>query len=318
MDLIGKYEIQGELGKGGFGVVYRGWDPVMRRGVAIKVINTQAISEEPGILARLRAEARTTGNLRHQNIVTVYDTGEHLGQPYIVMELLEGRTLRDSIRSEQALELWEKVNVLVQVAEGLNFAHASGVVHRDVKPSNVMLKEGAWVKVLDFGTARFRDQSLTHHSTTEGVILGTIPYMAPELLDGKPSDILTDIYSFGVTCYEFLTRTQPFRANSVGQMLVSVARLALLPLNQLVPNCPPLLHQVVHRATAKDRSQRYRSLQDLLYDLAPVEISLRRDRAIECADIAAALIAKNDLGNAGHWLRKALEIDPAITRGQEL
>ena len=314
MEQIGRYEIQCEIGRGGFGVVYRAHDPVMRRSVAVKVLTT---GSDPALLARFRSEAGTTGNLRHKNIITVYDYGEHAGQPFLVMELLEGRSLQEVIRDGPPLSLFEKVNVLLQVAEGLRFAHERGVVHRDVKPSNVMLLNDGDAKILDFGIARFLDASRTRH-TTPGFMLGTIEYMAPDQLQGVDADQLTDIFSFGVICYELLSGHQPFRADTVSRIMYLLATANPAPLCQVVPGCPEALQNMVRTALAKDRSQRYQNVQELLFDLAPVEAALRRERAMDLAVEVGRLIGIGNLDNAQLFLNRMIELDPACEKGQEL
>jgi serine/threonine-protein kinase len=176
IERIGKYEIQAELGRGGFGRVYRAHDPGVNRLVAIKVLTSEG---DPDLLGRFRAEAGTTGNLIHKNIVTVYDYGEHNGMPYLVMELLEGQNFYQIIHTGKPFSLLEKVGMMSQVAEGLHAAHLRGVVHRDVKPSNIMLLPDGNVKIMDFGIARVMGQSTTRR-TRKGDLLGTILYMAPE------------------------------------------------------------------------------------------------------------------------------------------
>jgi tetratricopeptide (TPR) repeat protein/predicted Ser/Thr protein kinase len=313
-DQVGRYEILGEIGRGGFGVVYRAHDPVMHRNVAVKLLT--AVSD-PALLARFRSEAGTTGNLRHKNIITVYDYGEHAGQPFLVMELLEGRSLQEVIRDGPPLSLFEKVRVLLQVAEGLRFAHEQGVVHRDVKPSNVMLLHDGSARILDFGIARFLDASRTRH-TTPGFILGTIEYMSPDQLQGVDADPLTDIFSFGVTCYELLSGHQPFRADTVSRIMYLLANADPAPLCQVVPGCPEGLQHIARTALAKDRSRRYQSVQELLFDLAPIEAALRKERAMDLAAEAGRLIETGDFDQAQSSLNRVLELDPACEKGQEL
>jgi tetratricopeptide (TPR) repeat protein/predicted Ser/Thr protein kinase len=314
MDQIGRYKVLGEIGRGGFGVVYRAHDPVMRRNVAVKVLT--AVSD-PTLLARFRSEAGATGNLRHKNIITVYDYGECDGQPFLVMELLEGRTLQEVIRGGPPLSLFEKVSVLFQVAEGLRFAHEQGVVHRDVKPSNVMLLHDGCAKILDFGIARYLDSARSRH-TTPGFILGTIEYMSPDQLQGVDADPLTDIFSFGVTAYELLSGHQPFRADTISRIMYLVATADPAPLCQLVPGCPQALQNITRAALAKDRSKRYQNVQEMLLDLAPLETALRRERAVDLAAEAGRLIETGDLDNGQSSLNRALELDPACEKGQEL
>ncbi len=291
MDQIGKYSIQEELGRGGFGTVYRAWDPEIRRSVAIKVINLH-VGNDPATLARFRSEAATTANLHHRNIVTIYDSGEHDGQPWFAMEFLDGKTLRKAIEETPPLELWEKVNILLQVAEGLQYAHDRGVVHRDIKPANVMLLNGGIVKVLDFGIARLTDPEMTQHMTATGLVQGTFGYLAPEQLEGAKGDPVSDIFSFGVVCYETLTGVQPFQANSLPHAVNLITNFDPAPVGKVVRNCPPRLQEIVQKAIAKVPARRYQSLRELILDLAPVEVYLRTSRAGELAGEAESLLKK--------------------------
>jgi tetratricopeptide (TPR) repeat protein len=317
VDQIGKYRLQGELGRGGFGTVYRAWDPEMRRSVAIKVLNLH-VGNDPATLARFRAEAATTANLHHRNIVTIYDSGEHGGQPWFAMEFLDGKTLRKALEETPALELWEKVNILLQIAEGLHYAHDRGVVHRDIKPANVMLLEGGAIKVLDFGIARLTDSELTQHVTTAGLVQGTFGYLAPEQLEGSRGDRASDIFSYGVVCYETLTGVQPFHANSLAHAVNLIANFDPAPVGRFLPGCPPPLEEIVHRALAKDLARRYRSLRELILDLAPIEVSLRTSRATELAGEAEALLGAGDPAGAQARLDRALALDRLNERGQAL
>jgi eukaryotic-like serine/threonine-protein kinase len=317
VDQIGKYTIQDELGRGGFGTVYRGWDPEMRRAVAIKLLNLSGDSGYDA-LARFRSEAATTANLHHRNIITIYDSGEHDGHPWFAMEFLDGRTLRKALEDSPALELWEKVNILLQIAEGLLYAHDHGVVHRDIKPANVMLMKGSAVKVLDFGIARLTDPESTQHMTATGMIQGTFGYLAPEQLEGARGDQVSDIFSFGVVCYETLTGLQPFHANSLVHSVNLIANFNPEPINKLVRDCPPRLAEIVHKALAKDPARRYRSLRELILDLAPVEVSLRTARATELAGEAEALLRKSDNAGARALLDRALLLDRLNKKAQAL
>src|SRR5687767_15058597 len=190
---IGKYRIEEEIGRGGFGQVYRAFDPAMSRRVAIKILLSQ---KDPDLLARFKNEASAAGKLRHRNIVTVYDYGEHENKPYLVMEFLEGEDLQMIVSSNRTLSLLEKTSIITQVAEGLQHAHHNGIVHRDVKPANIMILKDGTAKIMDFGIARALIESarLTQH----GSLLGTLSYMAPEVFQGTDVDHLCDIFSLGV------------------------------------------------------------------------------------------------------------------------
>jgi serine/threonine-protein kinase len=240
MGHIGRYEVRSEIGRGGFGVVYAAHDPSMHRDVAIKMLT--AITDR-SMLARFRTEAGTTGNLRHNNIITVYDYGEHDGQPYLVMELLDGRSLLEVLRQPVPLALSAKVDILVQVADGLRYAHEHSVVHRDIKPSNIMLLQDGTAKILDFGIARFADRSGTQLTAT-GYLVGTLEYMAPEQFDGGQGDWLTDIFSFGAMGYELMSGQQPFRGATISRTLYLLANMDPAPLGDIVPGCPESLQTI--------------------------------------------------------------------------
>ena len=238
---IGKYEVESEIGEGGFGRVYRAHDPSVDRHVAIKVLNAQP---DPDMLVQFRAEAKTTGNLVHKNIVTVYDFGEHNGVPYLVMELLEGQNFEVAIRTAKAISLIDKLQWLQQAAEGLNYAHQRGVIHRDIKPANIMLLPTGSIKIMDFGIANLATLSNTRQMGRTS-ITGTPRYMAPEQLTGAPADVQTDIFAFGLVCYECISGNYPFHSVDEGRIVFRTAAAKAAPLNQVCPDCPELLASTV-------------------------------------------------------------------------
>jgi len=314
VEQIGRYEVTGIIGHGGMGTVYRAHDPAMQRDVAIKVL---LVASDVATLARFRTETGATGKLRHKNIVTVYDCGETAGQPYLVMELLEGRTLASAIRKGPPLPLLEKTRILMEVAEGLRYAHANGIVHRDVEPSNVMLLEGGGVKIFDFGTALFMDPSRTRY-TSPGFVVGAAAYMAPEQIGTGQADALTDIFSFGVMSYELVAGSRPLRQDSLGPALREAARTDPAPLCEVTPECPEALQRIVHRALAETRALRYPGLQELLFDLAEVHASLRRARVAELTARAAVWMDEGNLDQARVAVHQALEFDPSSEEAQAL
>ena len=180
MDQIGRYKLEAELGRGGCGRVYRAFDPTVGRTVAIKLLITNTDKE---LLTRFRNEASASGKLHHRNIVTVYDFGEQDGTPYLVMEYLQGEDLHKLSAKGQQLTLIEKMSIMAQVAEGLHHAHQNGIVHRDVKPANIMVLSDGSVKIMDFGIARLLSQTGTR-LTRDGAMIGTVSYMAPEQFQG--------------------------------------------------------------------------------------------------------------------------------------
>ena len=203
-------ELTDELGRGAFGRVYRAFDPNVNRYVAIKVL---ASSSDPDLLARFQDESKTVGRLEHENIVKVYDFDLQDGMPYLVMELLDGETLETIIKTQKAagrpLRLLDQVEIMFQVAKGLQYAHSENVVHRDIKPGNIMVLPNGTVKVMDFGIARVMNKDGTRR-TRQGDVAGTILYMAPEQFDGRDADKRTDIFAYADVYYELLTGEHPF------------------------------------------------------------------------------------------------------------
>src|SRR5580700_6391050 len=239
---IGKYEIQAELGQGGFGRVYRAFDPTVGRPVALKILMTEGNKD---LLTRFRNEATSAGNLRHRNIVTIYDFGEFSGRPYLVMELLEGEDLTQTISTGKQLTLLQKMNIMDQVADGLDCAHSNGVVHRDVKPANIRLLPDGTVKIMDFGVARMsRDQQATR-LTQQGDLIGTILYVSPEQFGGADADALCDIFAYGVTYYEFLANKHPFGSSDPRSVMFKITMEDPPPLRDLLPECPEFLEQIL-------------------------------------------------------------------------
>src|ERR1039457_4520852 len=312
---IGKYTVEAELGRGGFGRVYRAFDPDVKRQVAIKVLIAES---DPELLKRFQVEVGTTGNLRHKNIVTLYECGEESGVPYLVMELLEGQPLEAVIKERVALTLVEKVRIMSHVAEGRAYAHTQGVIHRDVKPANIMLLRDGSSKIMDFGIARVANKSTM--VTREGFIVGTIPYMAPELFErGGKADEQTDVFAYGTVYYELLTGKHPF---SVEQDIYATIRRiqAVEPdaVCRVVPEAPEGLELLVHRAMGKDREVRYQSFPELLLDSEAVLADLQRERAAAMFAEVRPLIDAGDLEAAEAKLLQVVELDPGNREARQL
>ncbi|HEX4227657.1 MAG TPA: protein kinase [Bryobacteraceae bacterium] len=311
---IGRYELQAELGRGGFGQVYRAHDPIVGRSVAIKIL---VATGDPDLLVRFRNEAGATGKLRHRNIVVIYDFGEHEGVPYLVMELLEGQDLERIISSHQPMSLPQKVDVMRQMVSGLHHAHSRGIVHRDVKPANVMLSSDGTVKIMDFGIALL-NQATAARITPQGSLIGTFPYMAPEQFHGEASDPLTDIFALGVTSYKLLTGVHPFSAQEMASLMFNIVNKTPEPIRTLLPECPEALEMVISRLLAKDRDGRYQSLEDTLFDLEPIGVDLRKEQVEDLVSRSRSLIEKNELPQAQSLIREALEIEPGSKSVREL
>jgi serine/threonine protein kinase len=260
---IGKYEIISTLGRGGMGVVYMARDPMIDRIVAVKTILVGAdASDDEGLLDRLHMEARSAGRLQHPNIVTVYDFGDQDQMSYIVMEYVEGVNLAKVIDEHRPLPLNVKISILLQMADGLAYAHEHGVVHRDMKPSNVCITARGTAKILDFGLARFDNTRLTK----TGYMAGTIAYMSPERLSGEtgPKD---DIFALGAIAYELLTYQRAFKGTMAPEVIGKIIAPGPAPKPSDVIALPPEVDAIVQKALARDIDDRYESAAVMADDL---------------------------------------------------
>ncbi len=269
MEKIGKYQVLEKIGVGGFGVVYKGYDPFIKRFVAIKTCT----SDEEEIRTRFFQEAEIAGNLQHRNIVTVYDFGIQDAVPYLVQEYLSGEDLDRKIKRRESLSQRERVLYLVQVARGLEYAHSKGVIHRDIKPANIRILEDGTAKIMDFGIAKLaqRQSGLTQ----TGMTLGTAAYLAPEQIRGEPIDPRTDIFSFGILAYELLTYERPFAGEVISTVLYQILNSKPKPVSAFWSDCPGELVAIVERCMAKDAGDRYANCNDLLHDLDQALRTLR-------------------------------------------
>jgi serine/threonine protein kinase/tetratricopeptide (TPR) repeat protein len=259
---VGRYEITERLGQGGMGTVYKAFDPLLTRVVAVKVISAQ-LDSQPEQRERFFREARAAAQLSHRNIVTIFDLGEQDGVPFLAMQYLEGRDLEQRMREAEGMLLSRKLEVALMVCEGLAHAHACGVIHRDVKPANIFLTDDGQAKILDFGLARL----VTSELTRSNMMVGTVNYMAPEQLRGEKSDHRADIFSFGVVLYELICGKKPFQADSFASTMYKILNEMPEALDHIDPTLPPSLTAIVDRAIAKAREDRYPHMTDLLRDL---------------------------------------------------
>ena len=263
--LLGPYEVLGPLGAGGMGEVYRARDRRLGREVAVKVLHP-ATRADPERLTRFETEARITGSLDHPNILVIHDVGLHAGEPYVVSELLEGQTLADRLDGSP-LPLRKAVDYARQIASGLAAAHDRGVVHRDLKPGNVVICRDGRVKILDFGLARLvQDEAEPDQAATAGRVLGTLGYMAPEQVRGEPADARSDIFSFGVVLYEMLTGRRAFRGVSAVETAHAILKDDPPPFSD-EGTVPPALERMVWRCLEKSPEERYQSARDLAFAL---------------------------------------------------
>lgn len=265
--MLGRYQVEKELGKGAMGVVYLGRDPKINRVVAIK---TMALSQEfdeeelVNVKERFFREAETAGRLNHPNIVTIFDAGEEHDLAYIAMEFLKGRDLVPQTKPGHLMPLPKVMDIVARVAEALAYAHGNNVVHRDVKPANIMYEaESDQVKVTDFGIARITDSS----RTKTGMVLGTPSYMSPEQLAGKKIDGRSDLFSLGVMLFQMVSGKLPFEGDSMAQLMFRIANDPHPDIRDLRPDAPDCLSAIIDRALAKDADARYQTGTDMAADL---------------------------------------------------
>jgi hypothetical protein len=311
---VGKYTVERELGHGGFGTVYLAFDPDVKRPVAIKLIENVTSDR----LKYFLQEIPTTGRLAHKNIVTLYDSGADDGNPYLVMELLDGQNLREVIRSGRPLSLVDKVRIMTQVAEGLAYAHSKGIVHRDVKPENIMLLADGSVKIMDFGIALAPDRTTT--LTQTGGLIGTPRYLAPEQIEGYKANEQTDIFSFGVVYYELLAGVHPFHTVLHDWVALQSAIMTqpVKPLTEVAPGIPESLELLVERTLAKDRQFRYKAFGELVLDSEAILADLHHEIAAGIVSEAHEKFDAGDVTGARVRIREAQRLDPGNRDARKL
>lgn len=275
-DIISHYKILEKLGSGGMGEVYLAEDTRLRRRVALKFLPSQYTSE-PELKARFMREAQAAAALNHPNIITVHEVAEHEDKLYIAMEYVEGESLKDLIARKE-LSLGEVLDVALQVSEGLAVAHQEGIVHRDIKPQNIMMSKDGRVRICDFGLAKAkRDATLTQAGST----LGTVAYMSPEQAQGKEVDHRSDVFSFGVVLYEMITSQLPFKGEHDAAAIRSIVNDTPEPLARYKADAPEGLQRIVEKALAKDKEERYQHADDLLADLKREKRHLEQLKTVE-------------------------------------
>src|SRR5271154_1390841 len=331
---LGPYEIQSPLGAGGMGKVYRARDTRLDRPVAIKVL-PQGLADTPEVRQRFEREARAVSSLNHPHICALYDIGNQDGIEYLVMEYIEGETLAKRLESGP-LATTDLLRCATEVADALDRAHRQGVIHRDLKPGNIMLtKSGA--KLLDFGLAKSSVPPLasdfsssptvsrpligkaqTDSLTAQGTIVGTYQYMSPEQLEGGEADARSDIFSFGSVLYEMATAKKAFSAKSTASLIAAILKEQSRPISELQPMAPPALERVVKTCLEKDPDERWQNAGDLKRELGwiasagsqagiPLAVASRRktrDRAILIATVLA-LVAAYLFWQSGVWRHAA-------------
>jgi serine/threonine protein kinase len=311
---IDKYDVVDVIGRGGMGVVYKAIDRALDRFVAIKMV-TSADEGDGDLLKRFYREAQFTAKLRHQNIVTVYDLGEFSGKPYLVMEYLSGRSL-DVMLAGPPISLQQRIHCIWQVCNGLHYAHSRqpSIIHRDIKPANIVVGEEGTAKIIDFGIARLGQS----RNTRTGHIMGSYQYMSPEQINGSELDARTDIFSTGVVLYQTLTSRLPFEGSTISETLQNIMGAPPRPLLQFLKGYPARLDEVVTRALAKNREERYQSANEFAFDLLEIEEELKRGLFGSYLERAETLVRTGDYEQAKEELLQILEVDRQHARANEL
>ena len=264
IEKLGRYVIVEEIGQGAMGVVYKAVDPLIDRTVAIKTINLDLSKEElENFEKRFQREVQSAGKLNHPNIVTVYDVGRTEGVAYMAMEFLEGKELREILDSGVVLPIEKISHIASQVAEGLGFAHERGIVHRDVKPANVMVMKNGLVKITDFGIAQMSSAS----RTMSGMVMGSPKYMSPEQVVGQAVDGRSDIFSLAVVLYEMLTGKTPFSGDNISAIMYQILNDEPIPPKAFNQSIPDSINHIVLKALAKHPDKRYQNAKDMARDL---------------------------------------------------
>ena len=261
--IANRYEVIEHIGQGGMADVFKAVDTILSRNVAIKILRAD-LSNDPVSLMRFEREAQAATALAHPNIVEIYDVGDYKGHHYIVMEYVPGRTLKNVIRSRGPLYKEEAVDIMRQLVSAVGEAHSKGIIHRDIKPQNVIVKADGTVKILDFGIATAKGSM---HLTQTNNVMGSVHYLAPELSQGKPASVQSDIYALGVVLYEMLSKEVPFKADAAIQVALMHLREPFPDVRAKNADVPQALANIITRATAKDPAKRYRSCEEMLRDL---------------------------------------------------
>jgi serine/threonine-protein kinase len=258
---IGKYKIIAELGRGGMGIVYKAFDPLMEREVAVKVLSPHAFSDAE-IKERFYREARALGRLSHENITIVHDLGEHDGTPFIVMEFLGGTDLRSMISRKTQLTFLDKIDICTQICSALSFSHSKQIVHRDIKPENIRILDGLKVKIMDFGIAR----QLANTMTATGTTIGTPYYMSPEQIRGRGVGPASDIFAFGVILYELVEGEVPFSGEEPTTVMYNIVHEPPRPF-QTTFDGDSGMRRIILKCLEKSTEARYKRFDEVLRDL---------------------------------------------------
>jgi hypothetical protein len=308
---IGKYAVIDVIGSGGMGIVYRAHDAALNRTVAIKML--KRADAGPGKVHQLEQfftrELRATASLQHRNIVTVYESGEQDGNPYLVMECLDGEPVSRVINERRPMPIVDKLELFVQVCDGLQHAHdrKPQVIHRDIKPANVILLRDGTAKIVDFGIARV--VGVETSTLQAGQLLGSLSYLSPEQINSVPIDARTDIFSAGVMLYELLTYSLPFQGSEAAAVFVKILREEPPPLATYLGEVPSELQACVNRALAKKTHDRYQTAEELGFDLLQIQKKIKQGMAADFMQRAEAAMHRGDLERVKQHLQEILRLD---------
>ncbi len=272
--IANRYEVFKHIGQGGMADVFLAMDTILNREVAIKILKSE-LCADPVSLVRFEREAQAATTLSHPNIVEIYDVGDYKGRRYIVMEYVPGRTLKQVIRSRGSLEADEAIDIEKQLVSAVSEAHHKGIIHRDIKPQNIIVKSDGSIKILDFGIAIAKGNVQV---TQANNVMGSVHYLAPELAKGKPASVQSDIYALGIVLFEMLSGDVPFKADSAVQVALMQMRNEMPSIRSINPSIPQSIENIITRATVKDPQKRYKSCVDMLDDL---RTCFRKDRLNE-------------------------------------
>jgi serine/threonine-protein kinase len=312
---LGKYELIEEVGRGAMGEVYKALDPSIGRLVALKTITSSLVGDSD-LLERFYQEARSAGALQHPSIVTVYELASEGETPFIAMEFLEGESLEKVIKSQPPISLLQKVGIIVPVCRALDYAHKHGVIHRDIKPGNIMLTKDGKVKVVDFGIARVADAL----KTQVNVLIGTLAYMSPEQIHGERASERSDIWALGCTFYELLCYQRPFEGDSHAALMLNIVDASSNPASMVERGLEysPVLEKLVGKMLRKDMSERYQTMEEVLFDLEPLWKDVQVASVSGLVSDSETAIGTQEFTRARELLRQALRIDSLNDRAKAL